>query len=123
MFFAFGGFGFPGLGVGAATPAVSPFIGAQAGANDLTIGPGTAVYPAANATVYRVYEYAVPVTTVATVPSAFPQATGLGTIGLTGTPVPAATATPTALTNTAGASPFGISPFGGFGFGGFPGVV
>jgi hypothetical protein len=50
--------------------AYSPFIGAQAGGTDLFIGPGAAAYPAANATVYRVYEYAVPVTTVATVPSA-----------------------------------------------------
>jgi len=33
--------------------------------------------PAANATVYRVYEYAVPVTTVATVPSAYPTTAGL----------------------------------------------
>ncbi len=55
-----------------AIPAYSPFIGAQAGANDLAIAPGAAAYPAANATVYRVYEYAVPVTTVATVPSAYP---------------------------------------------------
>lgn len=30
-----------------------------------------------NATVYRVYEYAVPVTTVATVPSAYPTTGGL----------------------------------------------
>lgn len=30
-----------------------------------------------NATVYRVYEYAVPVTTVATVPSAFPTTAGI----------------------------------------------
>lgn len=60
----YGGFG--------AIPAYSPFIGAQAGANDLAIAPGAAAYPAANATVYRVYEYAVPVTTVATVPSAYP---------------------------------------------------
>jgi hypothetical protein len=58
-------------------PAASPFIGAQAGANDLTIAPGAAAYPAANATVYRVYEYAVPVTTVATVPSAFPTTAGI----------------------------------------------
>ncbi len=34
-------------------------------------------YTAANATVYRVYEYAVPVTTVATVPSAYPTTAGL----------------------------------------------
>jgi len=59
-------------GFGAPIPAYSPFIGAQAGANDLAIAPGAAAYPAANATVYRVYEYAVPVTTVATVPSAYP---------------------------------------------------
>lgn len=65
----FGGFG--GL------PAISPFIGAQAGVNDLVISPGAAVYPAANATVYRVYEYAVPVTTVATVPSAYPTTAGI----------------------------------------------
>jgi hypothetical protein len=52
--------------------AYSPYIGAQAGGTDLTLGPGFAAYPAANATVYRVYEYAVPVTTVATVPSAYP---------------------------------------------------
>jgi hypothetical protein len=57
----------------------SPFIGAQAGVNDLRIGPGVACYPAASATVYRVYEYAVPVTTVATVPSAYP-----GTVGMPG---------------------------------------
>jgi len=38
----YGGFGF-GL------PAFSPFIGAQAGANDLAIAPGAAVYPAAKA--------------------------------------------------------------------------
>lgn len=55
----------------------SPFIGAQAGANDLGIAPGYAAYPAANATVYRVYEYAVPVTTVATVPSAYPTTAGI----------------------------------------------
>lgn len=58
--------GFPGEAV------ASPLIGAQAGVDDLMIAPGTAAYPAANATVYRVYEYAVPVTTVATVPSAAP---------------------------------------------------
>ncbi|MDB4896452.1 MAG: hypothetical protein JWN15_2714 [Firmicutes bacterium] len=65
----YGGFGKP-------LPAASPFIGAQAGANDLFIAPGAASYPAANATVYRVYEYAVPVTTVATVPSALPTSVG-----------------------------------------------
>ncbi|HLN65620.1 MAG TPA: hypothetical protein VK464_29185 [Symbiobacteriaceae bacterium] len=65
------------FGAFGALPAFSPFIGAQAGANDLAIGPGFAAYPAANATVYRVYEYAVPVTTVATVPSAFPTTAGL----------------------------------------------
>lgn len=59
------------------TTAYSPFIGAQAGADDLFIGPGAAAYPAANATVYRVYEYAVPVTTVATVPSAYPTTVGI----------------------------------------------
>ncbi|MHB9144210.1 MAG: hypothetical protein ACYC5Y_02620 [Symbiobacteriia bacterium] len=66
-----------------AIPAYSPYIGAQAGANDLSIAPGAATYPAANATVYRVYEYAVPVTTVATVPSAFPAGSvdGLGGYG------------------------------------------
>lgn len=58
-------------------PAFSPFIGAQAGANDLWLAPGAVTYPAANATVYRVYEYAVPVTTVATVPSAYPATFGL----------------------------------------------
>ncbi|MFZ5826985.1 MAG: hypothetical protein ACOY94_22045 [Bacillota bacterium] len=63
----FGGFGKSGK-----SPAFSPFIGAQAGANDLAIGPGYAAYPSANATVYRVYEYAVPVTSVASTPSALP---------------------------------------------------
>ena len=53
----------------------APWIGAQAGVNDLMISPGAAAYPAANATVYRVYEYAVPVTTVASVPSAAPVGT------------------------------------------------
>ncbi|BDG60815.1 hypothetical protein [Caldinitratiruptor microaerophilus] len=71
----FGFFGFPdGTGV---VPAFSPFIGAQAGANDNFIVPGGVNYPAANATVYRVYEYAVPVTTVATVPSAYPTVAGV----------------------------------------------
>lgn len=65
------------FGFGAPLAAVSPFIGAQAGANDLFIAPGAAAYPAANATVYRVYEYAVPVTTVATVPSAYPTTAGI----------------------------------------------
>jgi len=37
-------------GFGAGLPAFSPFIGAQAGANDLAIAPGAAVYPAAKAT-------------------------------------------------------------------------
>ena len=64
-------------GFGAGLAAFSPFIGAQAGANDLMIAPGMAAYPAANATVYRVYEYAVPVTTVATVPSALPTTAGI----------------------------------------------
>jgi hypothetical protein len=68
---------FGGFGKGKGLPAFSPFIGAQAGANDLAIGPGAASYPAANATVYRVYEYAVPVTTVATVPSAYPTTAGI----------------------------------------------
>jgi hypothetical protein len=68
------------LNYGFYSPAsYSPFIGAQAGVNDLFIGPGAASYPAANATVYRVYEYAVPVTTVATTPSAYP-----GTVGIPG---------------------------------------
>lgn len=62
---------------GAGISAYSPFIGAQAGVNDLAIAPGAATYPAANATVYRVYEYAVPVTTVATVPSAYPTTAGI----------------------------------------------
>lgn len=62
---------------GSEIPAVSPFIGAQAGANDLSLVPGAIQYPAANATVYRVYEYAVPVTTVATVPSAYPTTAGI----------------------------------------------
>lgn len=53
-------------------PAFSPFIGAQAGANDNFIAPGFGTYPAANATIYRVYEFAVPVSTVATTPAAFP---------------------------------------------------
>lgn len=70
-------FGFPGTFGGLGEPAFSPLIGAQAGANDLTIAPGVAAYPAANATVYRVYEYAVPVTTVATVPSAYPTTVGM----------------------------------------------
>lgn len=71
-------------GPGFSPAAFSPFVGAQAGAADLAIGPGAAVYPAANATVYRVYEYAVPVTTVATVPSAFP--TTVGGPGIAGFP-------------------------------------
>jgi len=66
---------------------VSPFIGAQGGGNDLAIAPGAAVYPASNATVYRVYEYAVPVTTVATVPSAYPTTAGLP--GIAAYPAPA----------------------------------
>lgn len=82
----FGAFGFGGVvpftgfvpdASGAAISAISPFIGAQAGADDLFIAPGAAAYPAANATVYRVYEYAVPVTTVATVPSAYPTVAGI----------------------------------------------
>jgi len=64
-------------GFGPSIAAFSPFIGAQAGADDLLIAPGAAAYPAANATVYRVYEYAVPVTTVATVPSAYPTTAGV----------------------------------------------
>ncbi|MFO7172828.1 MAG: hypothetical protein DIU70_007670 [Bacillota bacterium] len=76
----FGGFG-PFGSTGGFTPAVSPFIGAQAGANDNFIFGGGASYPAANATVYRVYEFAVPVTTVATVPSAFPTTAGIPGIG------------------------------------------
>lgn len=81
LYGAFGAIpGFAGAGaagVAGVSPAFSPFIGAQAGVNDLTIAPGIAAYPAANATVYRVYEYAVPVTTVATVPSAFPTTAGI----------------------------------------------
>lgn len=73
LFGKFGGFG----GKAGKEAAVSPFIGAQAGASDLAIAPGYATYPAANATVYRVYEYAVPVTTVATVPSALPTTAGM----------------------------------------------
>jgi hypothetical protein len=65
------------FGKSASAAAYSPFIGAQAGVSDLMIGPGAAAYPAANATVYRVYEYAVPVTTVATVPSAYPTTAGI----------------------------------------------
>lgn len=42
------------FGAFGALPAFSPFIGAQAGANDLAIGPGFAAYPAANATVAKV---------------------------------------------------------------------
>lgn len=42
---------------------------------------------AANATVYRVYEYAVPVTTVATVPSAYPTTAGIP--GIAAYPAPA----------------------------------
>ena len=38
----FGAFGKP-------VAAYSPFIGAQAGANDLALAPGYAAYPAANA--------------------------------------------------------------------------
>lgn len=65
--------------------AWSPFIGAQAGAGPLAIGPGVAAYPAASATVYRVYEYAVPVTSVATTASAFPGPAGIP--GIAGYPV------------------------------------
>lgn len=65
------------FGTAGVLPATSPFIGAQAGANDNFLGPGVATYPSANATVYRVFEYAVPVTTVATVPSALPTTAGL----------------------------------------------
>lgn len=67
----------PWGGGGGWTPAVSPFIGAQAGAGDNFLVPGAASYPASNATVYRVYEYAVPVTTVASVPSAYPTVAGI----------------------------------------------
>ena len=80
--------------------AISPFIGAQSGASDLLIAPGTAAYPAANATVYRVYEYAVPVTTVATVPSAAP-------IGATAP-----------ITGAYGGAPYGFTGMP-FGFGGY----
>jgi hypothetical protein len=84
--FGKGGFGKGGFGKGGSGKGVahSPFIGAQAGANDLHIGPGHAVYPSANATVYRVFEYAVPVTSVATVPSAFPTTHGIP--GIAGVP-------------------------------------
>lgn len=68
------------FGFGKQSVAFSPFIGAQAGVNDLLIAAGAAAYPAANATVYRVYEYAVPVTTVATVPSAYPTTAGIPAI-------------------------------------------
>lgn len=74
----FGAFGLDASG--AATAAISPWIGAQAGTDDLWIAPGSLAYPAANATVYRVYEYAVPVTTVATVPSAYPTVAGVPAI-------------------------------------------
>lgn len=81
---------------GGALPAFSPFIGAQAGANDNFISPGTASFPAANATVFRVFEFAVPVTTVASVPSVAPIGTA---------PIGAA-------------APFGnVSPFGFGAFG------
>ncbi len=82
---------FSPFGAGSALPAISPFIGAQAGANDNFISPGIANFPAANATVFRVFEFAVPVTSVATVPSVSPF----------------------------GASPFGATPLGLGGFGGF----
>lgn len=68
---------FFGKGAGKSPAAYSPFIGAQAGATSPVITSGFAGYPAANATVYRVYEYAVPVTTVATVPSALPTTAGI----------------------------------------------
>ncbi len=89
----YGGFGYGGApwvpdASGAAVSAMSPFIGAQAGADDLMIAPGAAAYPAANATVYRVYEYAVPVTTVATVPSAYPTTAGIP--GIAAYPAPSA---------------------------------
>lgn len=71
-------------GTYAPVAAYSPFIGAQAGVSDLAITAGAAQYPAANATVYRVYEYAVPVTTVATVPSAYP--TNVGNPGIAAYP-------------------------------------
>lgn len=80
MTYGFKGFPFDASGV--ATSAYSPFIGAQAGADDLYIAPGAAAYPAANATVYRVYEYAVPVSTVATVPSAYPYGAYPGGYGI-----------------------------------------
>lgn len=91
---------FSPFGAGSAIPAVSPFIGAQAGANDLAISPGFAAYPAANATVFRVFEFAVPVTSVATVPSV----------------------TPIGATAPIGAGNIGLGGFGGFGgFGGLGG--
>lgn len=73
----YGLWGIPAALASGTAPAWSPFIGAQAGANDDFITSGAITYPAANATVYRVYEYAVPVTTVATVPSAYPTTAGL----------------------------------------------
>lgn len=85
--------------------AYSPFIGAQAGVSDLAITSGAASYPAANATVYRVYEYAVPVTTVATVPSAYPTTAG----------IPGIAAYP-------GNAGFGGAGFGAAGLGGWGGV-
>ncbi|HEY3365541.1 MAG TPA: hypothetical protein VGK74_10850 [Symbiobacteriaceae bacterium] len=42
------------FGYNAAPAAYSPFIGAQAGAADLAIAPGAAVYPAAKAAVGKV---------------------------------------------------------------------
>lgn len=44
---------------------------------EVAVPPLVTLVPAANATVYRVYEYAVPVTTVATVPSAYPTTAGI----------------------------------------------
>ncbi len=79
---------------GSAIPAISPFIGAQAGANDNFISPGLASFPGANATVFRVFEFAVPVTTVASVPSVTPIG---ATAPITGT------------------VPFGFGGFGGLG--------
>lgn len=61
-------------------PCMAP-LSAQAAAELVT------AISAANATVYRVYEYAVPVTTVATVPSAYPTTAGIP--GIAAYPAPA----------------------------------
>lgn len=59
-----------------------------------------------NATVYRVYEYAVPVTTVATVPSAAPLGATAPIAGAYGAPYGAAYGAPY------GATPFAYGPHG-----------